>query len=72
MQNNLVELHSLLYFLYPDVFRTPEQFSDAFDLTHNTIDKHTLQQAQKLLELVMLRRLKEKVEKLMVSEWGEQ
>jgi SWI/SNF-related matrix-associated actin-dependent regulator of chromatin subfamily A member 5 len=65
LQNNLVELWSLLNFLYPDIFVSSEPFAQAFDITNNVVDKETLQNAQKLLSLVMLRRLKDQVEKLM-------
>jgi len=65
LQNNLVELHSLLFFLYPDIFTTSAPFSAAFNLTTNLIDKAKLEQAQKLLKLFMLRRMKVTVEKLM-------
>jgi SWI/SNF-related matrix-associated actin-dependent regulator of chromatin subfamily A member 5 len=65
LQNNLVELWSLLYFLYPDVFTTNEPFAAAFDLTENVVDKEKLNQAHKVLELFMLRRLKDQVERLM-------
>lgn len=65
LQNNLVELWSLLNFLYPDVFHSSEPFAQAFDLTTNTVQKERLQDAQKLLGVFMLRRLKDEVEKLM-------
>lgn len=65
LQNNLVELHSLLQFLYPDVFLTNEPFAEAFDLTNNVVDKEKLLEAHSLLGLFMIRRLKTEVEKLM-------
>jgi SWI/SNF-related matrix-associated actin-dependent regulator of chromatin subfamily A member 5 len=65
VQNNLVELWALLNFLYPDIFTSDEPFAEAFDLTLNVVNKDTLQSAQKLLSLFMLRRLKDEVEKLM-------
>ena len=65
LANNLVELYSLLSFLYPDLFTTPTPFEQAFDLTNNQVNAKTLEQAHKLLEVVMLRRLKNEVEKLM-------
>jgi SWI/SNF-related matrix-associated actin-dependent regulator of chromatin subfamily A member 5 len=65
LQNNLVELWSLINFLYPDIFVSSEPFAQAFDIANNVVDKETLQNAQKLLSLVMLRRLKDQVEKLM-------
>ena len=65
LQNNLIELWSLLNFLYPDVFVTNERFAEAFDLTENVINKEKLLEAHSLLGLFMLRRLKTEVEKLM-------
>lgn len=65
LQNNLIELWSLLNFLYPDVFVTNERFAEAFNLTENVINKEKLLQAHSLLGLFMLRRLKTEVEKLM-------
>lgn len=65
LQNNLVELWSLLNFLYPEVFTTSKPFEAAFDLKENVIDKGFLRLSQKLLDLFMLRRLKSEVETLM-------
>lgn len=65
LQNNLVELWSLLNFLYPDVFLSNKPFAEAFDIVHNVVNKETLHAAQKLLSIFMLRRLKDQVEKLM-------
>mmetsp|Transcript_17445 Transcript_17445/g.25803 ORF Transcript_17445/g.25803 Transcript_17445/m.25803 type:complete len:1021 (-) Transcript_17445:135-3197(-) len=65
LQNNLVELWSLLNFLSPDIFASSEPFAQAFDIVLNVVNKNTLQDAQKLLGLFMLRRLKHTVEKLM-------
>lgn len=65
LQNNLVELWSLLNFLYPDIFLTSEPFADAFNIGGNKIDKLKLSQAQKLLDVFMIRRLKVQVERLM-------
>lgn len=62
LQNNMVELWSLLNFLYPNLFTTAKPFEDAFNLSENIVDKPFLHKAQKLLDLVMLRRLKHKVE----------
>jgi SWI/SNF-related matrix-associated actin-dependent regulator of chromatin subfamily A member 5 len=42
-----------------------EPFSAAFDIGNNVVKKESLQSAQKLLSLFMLRRLKDQVEKLM-------
>ena len=65
LQNNLIELWSLLNVLYPDVFVTNDKFANAFDLTENVINKEALLQAHSMLSLFMLRRLKTEVEKLM-------
>ena len=64
LQNNLVELWSLLNFLYPDIFTINEPFEKHFDLGENIVDKSFLSQTQRLLGLFMLRRLKKEVEKL--------
>ena len=65
LQNNLVELWSLLNFLLPSVFTISQPFEKAFDLTNNHIDPKVLQQAQQVLDVFMLRRLKKEVETLM-------
>jgi SWI/SNF-related matrix-associated actin-dependent regulator of chromatin subfamily A member 5 len=65
LQNNLVELWSLLNFLYPDVFVSSDPFAQAFDITLNIVHKETLTNAKQLLGLFMIRRLKDQVEKLM-------
>ena len=64
LANNLIELYSLLNFLAPDVFTTSSPFAEAFDLTLNKVDPAKLNAAHTLLSIFMLRRLKEKVEKL--------
>jgi SWI/SNF-related matrix-associated actin-dependent regulator of chromatin subfamily A member 5 len=65
LANNLVELYSLLSFLAPDVFTTVQPFEEAFNLSLNIIDPQKLMQANKLLDVFMIRRLKVEVEKLM-------
>ena len=65
LQNNLVELFSILNYLYPTYFTVPDKFEDAFDITHNRINPDMLLKANKLLKLFMIRRLKCEVEKLM-------
>jgi SWI/SNF-related matrix-associated actin-dependent regulator of chromatin subfamily A member 5 len=65
LQNNLVELWSLLEFLYPEVFTTSKPFEDAFSLAENHVDTEMLCKAQQVLDLFMLRRLKARVEKLL-------
>eukprot|EP00980_Cylindrotheca_fusiformis_P031493 scaffold26459_cov162-Cylindrotheca_fusiformis.AAC.7 len=62
LQNNMVELWSLLNFLYPAIFTTAQPFEAGFNLAENVVDKQFLQRAQQLLDLFMLRRLKHKVE----------
>lgn len=64
LQNNLVELWSLLNFLYPDIFTISDPFEAHFDLKENIVDKVFLGKSQKMLELFMLRRMKQEVEKM--------
>jgi SWI/SNF-related matrix-associated actin-dependent regulator of chromatin subfamily A member 5 len=61
LQNNMAELWALLHWLYPDVFieNTQKRFSDAFNLSLGKNDINALDNARRLLELVMLRRMKE-------------
>ena len=61
LQNNLVEMWALLAWLYPDVFTENTQllFKESFDLTHGKINKQTMDDARRLLELIMLRRMKD-------------
>ncbi|GJN87261.1 hypothetical protein Rhopal_000209-T1 [Rhodotorula paludigena] len=63
LQNNLIELWALLHFLYPQVFphNTLKAFRDAFNLTLGMYDSAFLGKAQKLLEILMLRRTKDGV-----------
>ena len=63
LQNNLVELWGLLNFLFPDVFVDRGPFADAFDLASARVDATMLEHASRLLRALMLRRLKEHVEK---------
>jgi len=65
LANNLCELYALLNFLAPDVFTTVTPFAEAYDLTTNVVDHVKLDQAHKLLNLFMIRRLKSLVEKKM-------
>jgi len=67
LQNNLVELWSLLYFLHPDVFTDSQPFAEVFDISSkdHTIDKVKLRAAHDILGLFMIRRMKDEVEKLM-------
>ena len=61
LQNNLLEMWALLAWLYPDVFteNTQELFKESFDLARGKVNKKTMDDARHLLELVMLRRMKD-------------
>ncbi|KAH6614340.1 ISWI chromatin-remodeling complex ATPase ISW2 [Boeremia exigua] len=61
VQNNLVEMWALLAWLYPEVFveNTQQLFKDSFDLTRGKVNKQTMDDARRLLELIMLRRMKD-------------
>ncbi|KAJ4335268.1 hypothetical protein N0V95_008953 [Ascochyta clinopodiicola] len=61
LQNNLVEMWALLAWLYPDVFTENTQllFKESFDLTRGKINKKTMDDARNLLQLIMLRRMKD-------------
>lgn len=60
LQNNLTELWALLHWLYPDVFtgQSSELFKSSFDLTKGLYSNTVLDDARHLLELIMLRRMK--------------
>ncbi|KAF9739243.1 hypothetical protein PMIN06_005268 [Paraphaeosphaeria minitans] len=61
VQNDLVELWSLLAWLLPDVFtdNTQTLFKESFDLAHGRANQKTMDDARRLLELIMLRRMKD-------------
>ncbi|RAR13985.1 iswi chromatin-remodeling complex atpase isw2 [Stemphylium lycopersici] len=61
LQNNLVEMWSLLTWLYPTVFdsKTEALFKESFDLSKGKANKQTMTDARRLLELIMLRRMKD-------------
>jgi SNF2 family DNA or RNA helicase len=61
LQNNLLELWSLLAWLYPDVFTesTSALFKDSFDLSRGKASRQFMDHARSLLELIMLRRMKD-------------
>ena len=61
LQNNLTELWALLNLLYPEVFTTATVFDEGFSIQHAKLSSETLEEAHKLLQLLMLRRLKENV-----------
>lgn len=60
IQNNLREMWSLLHWLYPEVFnaKTSDLFDEAFDLSHGKVSTNFMDDSRRLLELVMLRRMK--------------
>ena len=61
LQNNMVEMWSLLTWLYPNVFddKTEALFRESFDLSKGKANKQTMADARRLLELIMLRRMKD-------------
>ena len=60
LQNNLVELWALLRWLYPEIFteKSAELFRTAFDLTRGKVSTNVMDDSRHLLELIMLRRMK--------------
>lgn len=60
LQNNLVELWALLRWLYPEVFTetTVDLFKNSFNLTRGQVNTKVMDDARHLLELIMLRRMK--------------
>ncbi|ORY53553.1 hypothetical protein BCR33DRAFT_801108 [Rhizoclosmatium globosum] len=64
LQNNLQELWALLHYLYPLVFtqQTSRYFLDAFNLQRGKYNTDGIEAARKLLDLIMLRRLKTHVD----------
>lgn len=60
LQNNLSELWSLLHWLYPEVFveKTNELFDTSFNLSKGQYSNTVLDDSRHLLELIMLRRMK--------------
>ena len=60
LQNNLKEMWALLHWLYLEVFTadTAENFKQAFDLTKGKVSTSFMDHARRLLELIMLRRMK--------------
>lgn len=65
LANDLVELHSIMNYLYPDIFIDVSYFQDAFNISKNVLDNTMLLNANKLLNLFMIRRLKEEVETML-------
>ncbi|KAJ3008131.1 UNVERIFIED_CONTAM: hypothetical protein HDU68_003217 [Siphonaria sp. JEL0065] len=64
LQNNLQELWALLHYLYPMVFtgQTAKYFGDSFNLQKGTYNTDGIESSRKLLDLIMLRRLKTHVD----------
>lgn len=60
LQNDMLELWALLHWLYPEVFTdaTAESFKASFDLSHGTVNTKFMDDARRLLERIMLRRMK--------------
>jgi SWI/SNF-related matrix-associated actin-dependent regulator of chromatin subfamily A member 5 len=60
LQNNLSELWALLHWLYQDVFpaNSSELFKESFDLGRGKFSKTVVDSARRLLELIMIRRMK--------------
>lgn len=60
LQNDLHEMWSLLHWMLPDVFtvKTASLFKESFDLANGQVDISVMDNARQLLELLMLRRMK--------------
>lgn len=60
LQNDMQELWALLHWLYPEVFTetTVESFKNAFNLAKGTVSTTFMDDARRLLERIMLRRMK--------------
>ncbi|KAK4989749.1 hypothetical protein LTR66_006989 [Elasticomyces elasticus] len=60
IQNDLQEMWALLHWLFPDIFtiKTRDMFKDAFNLTKGKVSTSFMDDARRLLELVMMRRMK--------------
>lgn len=63
LQNNLTEMWALLAWLYPEVFidNTSVLFKESFDLNKGKVNRQTMDDARRLLELIMLRRMKDSI-----------
>ncbi|KAI9101877.1 SNF2 family N-terminal domain-containing protein [Phlyctochytrium arcticum] len=64
LQNNLHELWALFHWLFPEVFTsmTVKKFNESFDLTRGMYDIGMLNNCRRLLETIMLRRMKSHVD----------
>lgn len=60
LHNDMVELWALLHWLYPEVFteNTSDIFKEAFDLSKGHVSTIFMDDARRLLERIMLRRMK--------------
>ncbi|MCJ1283251.1 hypothetical protein MMC26_002579 [Xylographa opegraphella] len=60
LQNNMMELWALFHWLYPEVFtdKTSDLFKQSFDLSKGKVSTAVMDDARSLLELIMLRRMK--------------
>ncbi|MCJ1433349.1 hypothetical protein MMC27_002709 [Xylographa pallens] len=60
LQNNMMELWALLHWLYPEIFtdKTSELFKNSFDLSKGKVSTTAMDDTRRLLELIMLRRMK--------------
>lgn len=60
LQNNLKEMWALLHWLFPEVFTldTGDRFQKAFDIGRGSVSTSFMNEARRLLELIMLRRMK--------------
>ncbi|KAL8694827.1 MAG: hypothetical protein Q9218_000586 [Villophora microphyllina] len=60
LHNDMLELWALLHWLYPEVFTetTAVSFKEAFNLTKGTVSTNFMDSARRLLERIMLRRMK--------------
>ncbi|KAL8996856.1 MAG: hypothetical protein Q9169_003758 [Polycauliona sp. 2 TL-2023] len=61
LHNNMHELWALLHWLYPEVFteNTSVMFKEAFNLTKGQVSTAFMDDARRLLEMIMLRRMKD-------------
>ncbi|KAH8827856.1 P-loop containing nucleoside triphosphate hydrolase protein [Flagelloscypha sp. PMI_526] len=66
VQNNLLELWSLLHFLFPTLFTptTANLFQSSFDLSRGSYSLHFMEKVKALLPIIMLRRTKDTIPEL--------
>ncbi|KIV99609.1 uncharacterized protein PV09_08784 [Verruconis gallopava] len=64
LQNNLIEMWSLFHWLFPDIFteNSLQMFREAFNLTKGQVNREIIDHCRRLLELIMLRRMKNSAE----------